>query len=415
MRKAILLVFFLLSIIACEQDDKNNNSDDSVLIKGKIGTGSKGNREGNLGSKGGSLSDAAKVVVFTGERYTVADIENNLFSVDAPVGSATALIFVDPNNQYIGNLSISGLNILPLVNLSDGGNTVIDLSTLTLYETSVIPANNPIGKEIMINDDDIKMLKEIGSYYESIAKNMDSDNDGILDYFSGKQVVVNSGFTVNGGKAGLNSTPPVRIDTTQLEIGYGVRISGWKTIVPPTLNISLAGPECNPHPDIVKAGYQYNDNCECFNAFFMRQTQGQPTGSQMHPFSKGIYTFSMDGINNHTLSYSSLSAKYFLLLAVPVILTNAEGIITRVEIEYMLPDGTPVDHSKYITTLMIQFKNTETQTLNQEGSIFDTMNKLPDFENVSISSRMNINDITHIDIGYTDLVGNIYTISWYKP
>jgi hypothetical protein len=413
MRKTILLVFFLLSIIACEKNGKNNNSDDNVLIKGKIGTGSKGSA-GNLGSKGISLSDAAKVVVFTGERYTVNDIENNSFSVDAPVGSATALIFVDANNQYIGNLSISGLNILPLVNLSDGGNTVIDLSTLTLYETSVIPANNPIGKEIMINEDDIKMLKEIGSYFESIAKNMDSDNDGILDYFNGTQVVVNSVFNVIGGTAGLNSTPPVRIDTTQLDISYAVRISGLKTIVPPTLNISFTGPDSNPHPDIVQAGYQYNDSCECFNAFFMRQVQSQPAESML-PFSKGIYTFSMDGMNNHTLSYSSISAKYFLLLAVPVIQTNAEGIITRVEIEYMLPDGTPVDYSKYITTLMIVFKNTEAQTVNQAGSIFDTMNKLPDFENVSISSQIKINDITHIDIGYTDLVGNIYTISWYKP
>ncbi len=79
----------------------------------------------------------------------------------------------------------------------------------------------------------------------------------------------------------------------------------------------------------------------------------------MPAFRKGIYTFTMDGINNHTLYYSIISAKYFLMFAVPVIVTNEEGIITRGEIDFMLPDGTPAEHSKYITTLMVLFMDNQ--------------------------------------------------------
>jgi hypothetical protein len=410
MKRIILLFAFLVSIISCHKDNISNG-DNSVLIKGKIGGATKGGLSA-ADSKEGSLPDAKRVVVVIGERYDIVEIENGSFSVDAPVGSATALIFVDSNNQYIGNLTVSGLNILPLVNLSDGENTVIDLSTLTLYGTSVVPANNPIGTEIMISERDIEMLREIGSYFESISKNTDIDNDGILDIFSGKQVMLNTEFMLTAGKYGVNSSTAVLKDSSDMEINYSLRIAGKKPLVPPVVNVSLSGPEGNPHNDIVKRGYSYYDNCECFIAGFMRQAQGQVEGPQETRFRKGIYTFSMDGINNLTLYYSSISAKYFLLLAVPVIKTNSEGIITSVEIEYMHPDGTPVNYSNYLTTLAIQFKSTPSSVLHQEGSIYDLMNKLPDFENVTISRPMNINEITNITISYTDLVGNLYGIHW---
>ncbi len=412
MKNFILFLIIGISLIACRKDD-HNDEDGQVMITGTLGSGSKGSGE-DYNRKGVSLTDAASVVVFTGERYTVSDIKNNTFSLNAPVGSATALIFVDAENRYIGNLTVSGLNILPLINLSDGDNTVIDLSTLTLFETSVIPANNPIGNEIKISQEDVKMLRELGSYFEALSKNLDSDNDGILDIFSGKNIVVNSEFDVKGGVFGLNGTQAVRLDSSQLELHYGMRIAGFKAIVPQTIDMSLTGPELNPYTDIFTRGYQYSDGCECFNAFFGRQSQFHNQGYIPLPFGKGIYSFSLDGINDHTLSYSSISAKHFLMLAVPVLITNNEGIVTRVEIEYMLPDGTPVDHSKYFTTLAIQFKRTAMEVLHQEGSIFDLQNRLPDFENVSISVPVKIDDVTDIDILYTDLVGNIYAIGWSK-
>ena len=117
-----------------------------------------------------SLSDAKKVLVFNSTSYKVFDIVNNSFTADAVSGTATAIAFLDANNQYIGCLTAGGLNVLPLVSLKDGDNTIIDLSTLTLDGTSVIPANNPLGNSILLNNEEIAWYKELGGYYESLSK-----------------------------------------------------------------------------------------------------------------------------------------------------------------------------------------------------------------------------------------------------
>ena len=170
----------------------------------------------------------------------------------------------------------------------------------------------------------------------------------------------------------------------------------------------------SPYNDIIKNQEDYNDNCGCWDIGFMRNVQNSGNQVLAQPFKKGVYTFSLDGINNHTINYSSINAKYFLLQAIPVIKTGSDGKITSVAIDYMLPDKTPVQTAKYITTVAIQFHN-NTGLLYQEGSLFDLMNVLPDFNNVTISKDVNINDVTGMDICYTDLVGNMYALTWRKP
>ena len=412
MNKNILILILFVTIIGCQKNTDQQGS--GVLIKGTIGNGGKGIAKSSLAANSLSLSDAKRVLIIFGDQSKISEINNNSFSVNVPGGSATALIFVDADNHYIGNLSVSGLNILPLVNLSEGENTVIDLSTLTLLGTSVIPSNNPIGTSIMITEEDIAVLKEIGSFYEAIAKNIDTDNDGVPDNFDGKQIIVNSQFSVAGGKWGLNSSPAAVVDMSQLIINYGIRIKGWKNLIPQNLNISLTGPEGDPYSDIQYNGYNYQNNCGCFDTFFSRYVNANQGGQLQPPFRNGVYTFTMDGTNKHTINYASISATQFLVIAVPVVKTSDDGKITRVEIEYMLPDKTPVECSKYVTTLMIQF-GSGTSQLYQEGRIFDLMNVLPDFKNVSISKDVYLKDVTGINIGYTDLVGNVYNISWMKP
>ena len=139
--------------ISCHKDNQHNNK--GILIKGTINGGTKGESSKDYPSKSASLTAATRVLVIYGDQSFISDIKDGSISINVPMGSATALIFVDANNQYIGNLSVSGLNILPLVNLSDGANTVIDLSSLTLAGTSVIPSNNPIGSQIMLSSADV--------------------------------------------------------------------------------------------------------------------------------------------------------------------------------------------------------------------------------------------------------------------
>jgi hypothetical protein len=331
------------------------------------------------------------------------------------MNTATALIFLDANNRYIGNINVSGLNMLPLVNLSNGDQTVIDLSSLSLDGTNVLPSNNPIGSKIMISDQDVTLYKELDSYFKSLAKNIDTDNDGIPDNFSGKQINVNTVFNVNPGTYGMNSAEPTLLDTSQLSINYGVRIKGWKTIVPNVLNISLKGPEGNPYNDIVRDNYEYNESCGCFDVFFSRRTQIPVNGSMMLPFTNGVYTFSMDGTNNHTIDYSSINAKYFMVLAVPTMKTDNNGNITSVTIDFMLPDKTEVQPSKYITTMMLMFFDSNGTQIYHEGSIFELNNVLPDFTNVTLTTPQVSGNIKSLTISYTDLIGNIYNIGWQKP
>ena len=152
MKKTHIIILLSLAIILanCKKDknndDYNNNNPppSGVIIKGKIS----GNKKG---SDSLSLFDARKVIITWETNYTIVDITADSFSIGASMGTACALIFLDENYQYIGNLCTDGLEMLPLGNLSGGENTIIDLSTLTLVGNHVIPSHDPFGNEIIIS------------------------------------------------------------------------------------------------------------------------------------------------------------------------------------------------------------------------------------------------------------------------
>jgi hypothetical protein len=408
MKKTLLFIFLISFLISCHKDNNNNNG---IVIKGNIPSGSPVKKSVLATGNSFSLADAKNVLVFYGETYSISAITNGSFTTNAPMGCAAALIFLDADNHYIGNLNVSGLNMLPLVNLSNNEQTVIDLSSLNLDGTNVLPTNNPIGSDIMITQQDVNLYKELGSYFEALAKNIDTDNDGIPDNFSGKELMVNTVFNLSVGNFGLNNTSATMIDTSQFVVNYVVRFKGSKELMPQNLNISLTGPEGDPYNDIVINNYQYNDNCECFNVGFNRQSQ---MGSML-PFKQGIYTFSMDGIQNHTVNYSTINAKYFLVIATPTLKTDSEGNVTSVSIDYTLPNKTETQPSKFISTLMLMFQDANQTQIYHEGSIFETTNVLPDFTNVTLTTPVKLSNIQNIVISYTDLVGNIYNIGWQKP
>jgi hypothetical protein len=413
MKKTFLFILLFSFLLSCHKD--NNNNGNGVAIKGNISSTGSVKKSLSSTENSFSLNDAKNVLVFYGETYSISKITDGKFSTNAPMGCAVALIFLDADNHYIGNLNVSGLNMLPLVNLSNDEQTVIDLSSVNLDGTNVLPSNNPIGNEIQISQTDINMYKELGSYFEALAKNIDTDNDGVPDNFSGKEIMVNTMFNLSMGTSGFNNTPPVMADANGLVVNYTVRIKGFKNLVPQNLNISLKGPDGSAYNDIVLNNYEYNDNCGCFDVFFNRQVQNPVDGIIMAPFKKGIYTFSMDGVENHTISYSSINAKYFLVLAVPIIKTDDQGNIISVAIDYMLPDKTPAQPSKFISTLMLQFFDANMNQIYHEGSIFETTHVLPDFTNVSLTTPLKLNSVNHMNISYTDLVGNIYNLSWQHP
>ena len=108
----IIVIIAILS--SCAPD---NNQQNGVLIKGTIP------KKGSTVNETDSfhLDDVAKVLLFSppsahnGVIFEVVDMQEGQFEVGANIGTAAALIFLTSNYEYVGNLTINDLNLLPAV------------------------------------------------------------------------------------------------------------------------------------------------------------------------------------------------------------------------------------------------------------------------------------------------------------
>ncbi len=406
----VILIPFIFS--HCKKDsninDINGNNNSGILIKGKIPLQ-------KLSGDSLSMADAKKVLVFSKYYYSLSDIANGSFSVSAQFGTGVALIFLDANNRYIGNLSSRGLNMLPLGNLVNGENTTIDLSTLTLVGKSVIPSNDPFGNGIIISDAEINSLKVIDSYYESIAQNIDTDNDSIPDVLSNRQLVISNIFGVSAGHWGSNDSIPIPSDSANYYVNIMVEVGGGSGLTFSDGNITLIGPIEDPYSDIIKWGYMMAPACGAgrgFIASFARETvaqPGAPWGSAFQPFKKGTYTLTLDGNQSFKLVHSNIDVKYNLVMVIPTLHTNSEGKLTSITLEYKLPDGTVINPASVLTNVMVQFDD------RFANRLYDSNPKLTSktgFTAISIDPPMDISLLHGIGVWYDDLLGNQYAILW---
>lgn len=406
----VVLIPFILS--NCNKNDNsvsnNDNPQTGIRIKGNI----------PLSKTSGdslSISDAKKVLVFSKYYYSLTDIVDGSFSVTGQIGTGVALIFLTADNKYIGNLSSRGLNMLPLGNLVDGENTIIDLSTLTLIGNSVIPSHDPLGNSIIISDAEINSLKVIDSYYESIAQNIDTDNDSIPDVLSNKQFVVYTMFGVNAGHWGYNDSSATLTDSAHYYVNYMIEVGGGSGLTFSDGNIILTGPAEDPYSDIIKWGYMMAPACGAdrgFIASFGRETvaqPGAPWGSAFLPFKKGTYTLTLDGNQSFKLVHSNIDVKYNLVIIIPTLHTNSEGKLTSIALEYKLPDGTVINPASVLINVMVQFDDRFANLL------YDSNPKLTSktgFTAISIDPPMDISLLYGIGVWYDDLLGNQYAIIW---
>jgi len=402
LRKIIFLVAMVLTLASCDR----NNYDGGITIRGKIlsQTKLKNAVSNSVGLRSGSLltlSDAKKVLSFSKYSYDLTDIVDGAFSAPAKIGSGVALIFLDANNQYIGNLSAGGLKLLPLCNLSDGENTTIDLSTLTLEGTNVIPSHDPFGKEILISDEAIKSLQAVGGYFECIANNIDGDKDGQPDVLTNQHVVINTNYVFNCGYCGLNDIKPVLVDSAHMELHYFLEVFGGKDI-PFNGNITLSGPIDDPYTDIHTQGFMKNEfsGNYGFLSSILRYTE-QGTNP---PFKKGTYTMTIED-KIYTLEYSNIDAYQNLVIATPTIHTNTEGKMTSITFNYFYPDGREMtDPSNIITSVSGQF----CKDGGAEICPMLRMKASTGFLEYKPESPVDISSLHHLNIGYDDLLGNTY-------
>ncbi|MDO9257505.1 MAG: hypothetical protein Q7U54_18450 [Bacteroidales bacterium] len=409
MKNLILMIVLAILIVSCNKDDNSNNQ--GIVIKGSIPQGTRksavSNTDGSV-----SLTDAKKVLVFSKYYYKLYDITDGSFSVSGQIGTGVALIFLDADNKYIGNLSSQGLNMLPLGNLTNGDNTQIDLSTLTLVGNSVIPSHDPLGNEIIISETEINSLKSISTYYQSIAKNIDADNDGIPDVLSNKQLVVSSIFARHSGHWGHDNTPPVINNESNCFINYSLEIQGGSGLTFSNENIVLSGPADNPYNDITTWGSRINPgDGSGFISTYCIQSQapdGAPWGTAFLPFRQGTYTLTLDGTKSFTLDYSNIDAKYNLVIIAPTLHTNSEGKLTSITFEYKLPDGTVINPASMLTNVMVQCTDSQMHQFYNSPHL----NAGSDFSVITMDTPVDISSLNGIDVWYDDLLGNQYNIIW---
>jgi hypothetical protein len=408
-----LLVIVITTLISCKKEDiHHDHHERGIVIKGKI---SEGKTDGNS-----SLSDARKIMVLNKNRMNLYNINDNSFSFSAEWGTGIALIFLDEENNYIGNLSSAGLNLLPLGNLSNGENTVIDLSTLRLEGTTVIPSHDPFGNEIIITEAEVNNLKSVGEYYESIAKNIDANNDGIPDILSDSHLMAYStyGF-INCGRPGINNIPPQINNPDEIFLNYWLHVDGGRNLS--YSSISLSGPADSPHNDIVIHSAQNDSYNGGFNATFARNSSdipdGFPFGTIQLPFSKGTYTLNLNG-NDYTIDYANMDAFNNLVIIVPTVNINNQNQVTSVSLDYRFIGGNYLSNPGNIVSNVwceIQYDGGQVEIYhgNIPGGPDSRLNIKTGFNAIVPEySAIVPSEISMVSISYDDLLGNSYIILW---
>ena len=402
----VIMGLFLILTNSCGKDD-NNSGNGGIIIKGKIS---------GMMKNGNSLTDAKKLFVVNVHigslNSSFVDITDGSFSYNSQMGIATALVFLDENNKYIGTLSTQGLNLLPLCNLSNGENTTIDLATLTLVGTSVIPSHDPLGNEIIITDAEIKSLKEIDGFFEALSKNIDADNDGILDVLSNKQLFIKSKYSISGGQWGSDNSAPVLPDSVNYGLGSMLELDGDKGFSLPN-SIVLSGPADSPYNDITTQFINPGGEGGFYSGIWRN------VGNTLLPFKKGTYNLTIDG-NDYTMDYSNIDAKKNLIFVIPTLHTNSEGKLVSVSLEYKLPNHKTINPVNILTDVMIQLNDDSNNqfytsprliNMNAEMQGCDCVKGLFTY---TFASPLDISTLKRITIAYSDLLGNPYLINWNK-
>lgn len=410
MKKYILLVAASVFLISCNGLFDTTRK---IVIKGKIAKSSNVQSMKVRSESAYTLADAKKALIFYGNEYNLVDIDaNGSFSGKAPVGSATVVAFLTADNQFIGNLFAGGMNVLPLVGLTEDL-TTIDLSTLTLEGNRVIPANDPVGDQIRLTEEELSFMQQVSTYYESLAKNIDMDKDGEPDILDGNQILVNSLVYVTVGKFGRNSSVPVLLDTAQFRVDYSMRIEGDKGLYNDKFTPVFQGPVNAPYSNIKS---ETRTGPDCFISMFNRSDFGLPQGTKNTylPFENGIYTFTLSEKNKYTFTHTNVDMSNYMVIVVPTFHADNAGYITTVTYEFQLPDGTKINPRNLLSSyIRIQLNSAQYNQLYEGLHLYGAYDlENYDFYNEKIEAKVKLSDVSTVGLAYIDLLGNEYQMNW---
>jgi hypothetical protein len=270
-----------------------------------------------------------------------------------------------------------------------------------------------LGNSILLNNEEIEWYKELGGYYESLSKNIDTDNDGVPDVLSKSNIDVSTIFNISCGPWTLNNAATQVVDTNHIFINYILRLGTGKALKPVNTNVIVAGPAGSPHNDIKQMSFAFGP--DCFIASFIRENpafQGSPMGLTMLPFGKGTYTITLEN-KNYTIDYANLSAKHFFIIAKPTIHTNSKNEIVSVSIDYRDTDNNIVTAENYVYQTQVTFDGSQTQ-LAQIGALWENPEAKTntDLYNFTLKTPLPFSQLRRLSVMYVDLIGNSYNIGY---
>ena len=387
-----------------------------ITIKGKISTSSKSSAQ-RAKSSTPTLADAAKVLVFYGNEYDLVNISSGSFTSQAPAGSAACLVFLDANNKFIGNLFAGGINVLPLVNM--GNTSSIDLSTLTLDGTRVIPANDPIGSTIQLTSQELDFLTNVGAYYQTLSKNIDMDNDNSPDIIDGDQIRVNTIINMRVGSFGTDSKQLVMVTPDKFVVNTNLRIAGGIKMWDKNFTVSLASPvlqstinlsqaqDTNPGLGITEFIYILHQNAP--------QGSQNPLDGQLLPFPDGVYTFQLNKDRQYTFNFANINMQNYMMIIKPIVHTDKDGYITKISYEFVFPDGTTANPRNLIQGyIRTQIGDHSYNQLYEGHHLYGTFSagENYDYYNEAIGTKIKLSDVTQCNFAFIDILGNEYEYSW---
>jgi len=211
MSKSTHLVFmlFVTAIFLNCNVNRPGNQNPTLTIKGKVASVALTKTGMPQVLQRASVAAVKNVLVY--RDFGDADLSPvdaaGSFSVEV-ARKACGLVFLDALNKVVGYLSLAaGVEAIPLM-MVDSSVTQIDLKEITILDSIGTPQHNPLdnGGETEMTTVELAVYKLQSSLFSAIIRNLDMNNDGVIDVLSSHPYWLMFGADFFGGVA-ANADP----------------------------------------------------------------------------------------------------------------------------------------------------------------------------------------------------------------
>jgi hypothetical protein len=269
---------------------------------------------------------------------------NGNFSVNVerkPCG----LIFLDDSNRIVGYLSLSsGIEALPLM-MIDNAVAQIDMKDINIQDGIGTPQHNPIGAggEAEMTPDELAAYKLQSALFSTIIRNLDMNNDGVIDVLSDRPYWLMCTVDFNGGIA--DTTDPGDSGTTPSLNVFHFNFSDYH-IQTGTLQADLVTPDALHFASHEVGLYTFMKNGQPGTTASMYHWVLQ--GTSWNSFVSGSYLITYDANRQITFNIASpLNAENYIVAA-HLWYESSGTKISKVHWKWEMQNGSPIDATRLL-------------------------------------------------------------------